>query len=1188
GTPSRRSWTTAATPPGPVTEVLAAWDFSGLSSYGPSPMPPTAQSALVTVVGLTRGAGVLTGGTAASNAWGGTGWNVSDAPTAAAGNKFATFSLSAPAGYLLSLTSVEPYNVRRSSTGPTLGQWQYSLNGTDFLNIGSAITWGGNTTSAGNLQAAIDLSAISGLQQLEGGSTVTMRLLIYGATQETGTWYFNQFQTSHDLIIQGTLLALPDTTTFTGTGDWTEAARWSHGIPGSVTHVIIDGTATLSNNASIRSLEVSASGTLTIADGDTLAVTGDVTHHGGVLSPASGTLRVAGSLRQTIGGSSALVLNDLVLDNPQGLRLGCDLLIPAGLRMTQGKVRTGAFALTLGGSAMVAGCDDAHYVWGTLRHAVNPGDHLKHFCIGDSLRYTPVEVDLGNVSTGGTLSAALVEGPHPQQASSGLDPLRCLPYFWTFNNNGIAFDQYDAVFVYPVDSANSISGSVDLMMERYSGGSWSVLNSGVGTPGELTVTAAAAFSDFQAGEACVQAEVPTLSADLFQLCPGGSTLAYVTNGSLGSATIWSWYADSCGGSALFTGDTVTLDPTLTTTYYVRGEGGCGSPGLCDTLRIELVTPPSGPSLLVKSPDLAQICRGQTASATFTSGSGGAGCADEYRYSLNNGGSWFVYTPGAGIGTGSATTVLVQGRRESCDAGSGCAGTAWQTLASWVTVAAPTGPVLASRFPNLGTVCEGAEVTATINPGSGGVGCSDSLRYSLDNGAGWASYSSGDTLPTAGASVVIIQGRRADCTPGAGCTGTSWTSLAQWTVIAQPSGPVLSARMPDLDTLCQGTDVSATFAAGSGGVGCADQYRVSSDSGVTWSPYTAPALINTAAASTVILQGRRSGCTPGAGCSGTAYADLAVWHFVPQPTGPTLASKDPDLVVASEGTTVSATFNPGSGGIGCADTFRYSIDNGLNWSVYAPASLINTSGASLVIIQGARMGCSAGTDCSGTPFVNLASWLVNAPPLAPELDSRLPDQDEVCEGIPLSATFLEGSGGVDCEDFYRYSIDSGDTWLPYVPGSPIMASGPAHVLVQTQRSDCLSGIPTPWTTRAAWKVNPYSTVTFQLPMHAVCKNATGFKLSGGLPAGGTYSGPAVSANTFFPALSAPGPQTITYTYRNIHQCVSAAQDILQVNPLPVVTLSVTYLCEDAGLAALSKGTPAGGTYSGAHVQGGAAH
>jgi hypothetical protein len=71
----------------------------------------------------------------------------------------------------------------------------------------------------------------------------------------------------------------------------------------------------------------------------------------------------------------------------------------------------------------------------------------------------------------------------------------------------------------------------------------------------------------------------------------------------------------------------------------------------------------------------------------------------------------------------------------------------------------------------------------------------------------------------------------------GCNGTSYVTLASWNVVAQPVGPTLLLKTPNLATICTGTAVSATFNAGSGGAGCSDDYTVSIDGASGVSLYT---------------------------------------------------------------------------------------------------------------------------------------------------------------------------------------------------------------------------------------------------------------------------------------------------------------------------------------------------------------
>ena len=188
--------------------TIVGWDFTGYTGAGASPQAPTTNNANLTVVGLTRGSALGTsGGTPAGNAWGTivSVTSPTDAATAVAANSFATFSVKANSGFALSLSSISNYNVRRSGTGPTTGQWQFSTNGTTFTDIGSPITWGTTTTSSGNAQTAITLSGITALQNLPSSVTVVFRVAIWGATGISGTWYLNDFQTGNDFVVNGTV-----------------------------------------------------------------------------------------------------------------------------------------------------------------------------------------------------------------------------------------------------------------------------------------------------------------------------------------------------------------------------------------------------------------------------------------------------------------------------------------------------------------------------------------------------------------------------------------------------------------------------------------------------------------------------------------------------------------------------------------------------------------------------------------------------------------------------------------------------------------------------------------------------------------------------------------------------------------------------------------------------------------------
>lgn len=204
--------------------IIAGWDFSpltgGAGNFGPSPYAATTTGSNVTVGGLVRGSGILTPGssTGAANAWGGNDLTGANQAAAITNSDFATISVTTDSGFQTSFSDIGAFNIRHSGTGPTTGIFQYSIDAGSYTDIGSSFSYGAVTTSAGNPIASIDLSGISALQNVAGGSTVNFRIASWGATGTTGTWYLNDplDTTAIDFSINGATSAIPEPATLAG------------------------------------------------------------------------------------------------------------------------------------------------------------------------------------------------------------------------------------------------------------------------------------------------------------------------------------------------------------------------------------------------------------------------------------------------------------------------------------------------------------------------------------------------------------------------------------------------------------------------------------------------------------------------------------------------------------------------------------------------------------------------------------------------------------------------------------------------------------------------------------------------------------------------------------------------------------------------------------------------------------
>ncbi len=120
---------------------------------------------------------------------------------------------------------------------------------------------------------------------------------------------------------------------------------------------------------------------------------------------------------------------------------------------------------------------------------------------------------------------------------------------------------------------------------------------------------------------CNQPDLATLSGTT-TICEGNSTTLSVTGGNLNDATNWAWYEGSCGGTAVGTGTSITVSPTASTSYFVRGEGGCVVGGACQQIDVQ-VNP------VYNTSENASICQGDT----YTYPDGTTGTVTEAHTSL---------------------------------------------------------------------------------------------------------------------------------------------------------------------------------------------------------------------------------------------------------------------------------------------------------------------------------------------------------------------------------------------------------------------------------------------------------------------------------------------------------------------------------------------------------------------------
>ena len=103
-------------------------------------------------------------------------------------------------------------------------------------------------------------------------------------------------------------------------------------------------------------------------------------------------------------------------------------------------------------------------------------------------------------------------------------------------------------------------------------------------------------------ETCSLADQPIIEASVSEICQGEEVTLSIQSGELNDSDDWQWYSSTCGGTPVGNGVSVTISPSVKTTYFVRGESSCGN-GSCGSRSIK-VSPSPQPVIVQESAVLA--------------------------------------------------------------------------------------------------------------------------------------------------------------------------------------------------------------------------------------------------------------------------------------------------------------------------------------------------------------------------------------------------------------------------------------------------------------------------------------------------------------------------------------------------------------------------------------------------------
>ncbi len=364
----------------------------------------------------------------------------------------------------------------------------------------------------------------------------------------------------------------------------------------------------------------------------------------------------------------------------------------------------------------------------------------------------------------------------------------------------------------------------------------------------------------------------------------------------------------------------------------------------------------------------------------------------------------------------------------------------------------------------------------------------------------------------------------------GCTDTL---PVQHTVWVNTGNPVSVSITASTNNVCEGTPVTFTAIPMNGGSSPAYQWKVNGfNTGTNSSNYT----YNPTSGDLVscILTSSNTTCVS----NNPATSNTII--MVINPNIPVSVSISASSNPACSGIPVTFTANPVNGG--SSPSYQWKV-NGINVG-------INSSTYTFTPVAGDLISCnltSSDTTCiSNNPATSNTVIMVINDNLVIDLTIAA-SLNPVCLGTPVTFTATPVNGG--SSPIYQWKVNGVNVWTNSSTYTYNPVSGDQILCILTSNIVCPIGNPATSNT-IIMNVPASPVVTFTRCNDSITTtNAQPFKLKGGVPLGGTYSGAGVTGGVFHPAVAGAGTHQITYTYTNAALCSTSAI-------VPIVTIVPT--------------------------------
>jgi uncharacterized protein (TIGR02145 family) len=232
-----------------------------------------------------------------------------------------------------------------------------------------------------------------------------------------------------------------------------------------------------------------------------------------------------------------------------------------------------------------------------------------------------------------------------------------------------------------------------------------------------------------------------------------------------------------------------------------------------------------------------------------------------------------------------------------------------------------------------------------------------------------------------------------------------------------------------------------------------------------------------------------------------------------------------------GTLVTFTATPGNPGT--SPVYEWKVNGSVTGSNSPIFSYVPLNGDQVTCILTSSEQCATGNPAFG----NTITMTVNN--ILPVSIIVNVSSNPVCAGTSVTSTALPMNGGTNPSFQWKVNgvnVGTNSTSYTYTP-----VSGDQILCILNSSIPCPTGNPSSSNT-IIMGVPALPVVTFTSCFDTITSvTAKPIKLKGGVPLGGTYSGPGVNPVTgiFDPSVAGTGIKIITYTYTNVSTCTAHA-------------------------------------------------